>query len=109
MSKLFYDHLIVIEEVTSVLDEHELTDDEKHEFIELIDETLHHHILDTVLTHLPEEHHEVFLDKLVKHPHHPDLLHFLKERTQVDIEHEIQKTGEKVKRMIMKDLKESQE
>ncbi|KKU95176.1 MAG: hypothetical protein UY27_C0025G0008 [Candidatus Gottesmanbacteria bacterium GW2011_GWA1_48_13] len=55
MAQLFYDHLIVIEEITAVLDEHTLTKEERAELLRLIDQTLHHEILDTIFTHLPKE------------------------------------------------------
>lgn len=107
MAKLFYDHLIVIEEITAVLDTHEMTKEEREELLATIDETLHHHVLDVILTHLPREHHETFLEKLTVQPHHPELLAFIQEKTAVDIEREIKKTADKIKKKILKDIEEA--
>ncbi|MBI4130245.1 hypothetical protein HY468_02940 [Candidatus Roizmanbacteria bacterium] len=106
MAKLFYDHLIVIEEITAVLDAHEMTKEEREQLLATIDETLYHHVLDVILTHLPREHHETFLEKLSEYPHHPKLLEFIKEKTIVDIEKEIIKTADKIKKKILKDIEE---
>jgi len=34
--------------------------------LEVIDETVYHHVLDIILTHLPKEHHKSFLERLTK-------------------------------------------
>lgn len=104
MAKLFYDHLLVIEEVVAVLDKHTITKDEKEKFVALIDETLHHHILDEILTHLPHAHHEEFLQKLVSHPYDPGIMKYLKEKTAVDIEIVIVKRANAVKKTLIKEI-----
>lgn len=107
MTKLFYDHLVVIEDIVAVLDEHELSREEREQLLETIDETLHHHIMDVILTYLPREHHEIFLEKLTAKPHHPELLAFVQEKTAIDIEREIKKTAERIKKKILKDIEEA--
>ncbi len=107
MAQLFYDHLIVIEEVTAVLDEHKLTANERAEFLHLIDQTLHHEILDTIFTHLPKDKHEVFLTKFHLAPHDVKLLEFLQEAISIDIEKEILKTANKVKRRAMSSIQKA--
>ena len=86
MTKIFYDHLIIIEEVIAVLDEHTIPIDKRAEFLKLIDQTLHHEILDVILTHLPKEKHEMFLTQFHRAPHDPSLMSLLKEHVKVDIE-----------------------
>ena len=54
MSKLFYDHLIVIEEVVAVLDEHKVKDTDKAKILALVDSTLQHEILDAIFSYLPD-------------------------------------------------------
>ena len=66
MAQFFYDHLLVIEDVTVILDNYPLTKGEKEKTLLLIDETLHHHILDSILTNLPKEHHEHFLTRFTE-------------------------------------------
>lgn len=86
MAKIFYDHLIIIEEVIAVLDEHNLPSEKRAEFLKLIDQTLHHEILDVILSHVPKDKHETFLTRFHQGPHDPSLMNFLKEHTEVDIE-----------------------
>ena len=47
------------EEIIAQLDG--LNSEELAELVKIIDETLRHHILDLILTHLPHERHEEFL------------------------------------------------
>lgn len=101
MSKVFYDRLIVIEEITAVLDSRGLTVEERQEVLSLTDQTLHHHVLDVILTHLPKEHHESFLSRFHQAPHDETLLTFLKEKVTVDIEKEITDEAQKVKKEII--------
>jgi len=107
MAKIFYDHLIKIEEVTVELDNYELTLEEREEFISLIDETLHNHTLNVILSHLPQQHHENFLSMFHKEPHKPELLDFLKKETLVDIEEKIRGEAEIVKKEILAEIKKA--
>jgi hypothetical protein len=109
MSKVFYDHLIVIDDVVVELDQYEIPSEDRAQLLANLDEILHHHILDTVLLHLPREHHEHFLDRLAREPHHPSLLDFVQEKTKIDIEHEIKATVEYVKKKVLKDIEDSLE
>ena len=82
MSKVFYDHLVGIENITALVDQ---------DMADLIDNTMHHHILDEILTHLPVEHHKTFLERLAHAPHDPGILIFIQEVTVIDIEKAIKK------------------
>lgn len=101
MSKIFYDHLIIIEEITAVLDEHQLSPKERTALLQLMDETLHHRILDVILTHLPHDHHETFLTKFHAAPHDRELITFLKEKANVDIEKKILAEANKTKKELL--------
>jgi hypothetical protein len=107
MSKIFYDHLIKIEEVTTELDGYEMTIEEKDEIISIIDETFHNRTIDVILSNLPKEHHETFLTMLHDSPHRPELLDFLKEKSTKDIEEEIKKAAEITKKEILTEIKKS--
>lgn len=109
MTKVFYDHLILIEDIIVSLDTHGVPVSEKRSLLTFIDETIHSYVLDTILTHLPKEHHEHFLFEFTRAPHQPSLLDFLKKKTKVDIEQEIKKTVEHVKKKVLKDLEDSLE
>lgn len=107
MTKIFYDHLIKIEEVTVELDNYELTLEEREEFVSLIDEILHHHTINVILSHLPKHHHETFLSMFHKEPHNLELLDFLKKETLVNIEEKIKNEAEKVKKEILAEIKKA--
>jgi hypothetical protein len=107
MSKIFYDHLIRIEEVIVELDGDSLEATEKEELISLIDDTFHHHTLNLILSQLPPEHHEKFLSRFHEAPHDPELLAFLKETIKDDVEELIRTEAAKIKKEILEDIKKS--
>ncbi|KKR86418.1 MAG: hypothetical protein UU34_C0015G0013 [Candidatus Curtissbacteria bacterium GW2011_GWA1_41_11] len=98
MSKVFYDHLVGIENITALVDQ---------DMADLIDNTMHHHILDEILTHLPVEHHKTFLERLAHAPHDPGILIFIQEVTVIDIEKAIKNRAKSVKKELLRDIKSS--
>ncbi len=107
MSKLFYDHLIVIEEVIIVFEEHELSKEDQKELLHLIDETLEHEILNLILTHLPKELHEPFFAKLARAPHDPNILTYLQDHMPINVTEAILIQANTVKRGVIKQIKAS--
>ncbi|MCL4390292.1 MAG: hypothetical protein M1484_00030 [Patescibacteria group bacterium] len=105
MVKIFYDHLVLREEVIAVLDKHEIAVEEREELIELVDETLHHRVLDVILTHLPAAKHEEFLTKFHQAPHDPKLLNYLQAQTPVDIEAAIRAAAAAAKQELLDEIK----
>ncbi len=103
----FYDHLIVLEEVTSELDAYDLPSDEREEILGLINHTTHQHILNVILNHLPQEHHGNFLTNFQSSPADPELLAFLKKEIKADIESEIRIQAKKIKAEILSEIKKS--
>lgn len=104
--KIFYDHLVLREEITVELDRYSLNKDDREEIIRLIDETLHHEVLNTILTSLPKEKHHQFLTRYHQRPHDPDLLEYLKTEIS-DIEDQIISVAKKVKKEILSEIKKS--
>ena len=100
MAKIFYDHLVIREEITVELDKYSLVREEKEELVQLVDETLHHQILNIILTHLPKDQHRGFLEKFHKTPHDESLLKYIK-----DFEQEIIKEAQKIKRELLSEIK----
>ena len=98
MSKIFYDHLVGIDEITVLVDS---------DLALVIDNTMHHHILDEILTHLPVEHHKSFLEKLSHAPHDPGLLIFIQEVTVIDIEKAIKNRAKAVKKELLHTIRSS--
>lgn len=104
MSKLFYDHLIVIEEIVAVLDQHKLKPGERTKILELMDATLQHEILDVILTYLPREKHEEFLKKFHAAPRNMALMQYLKNNSPVNIELAILDRANKTKRKFLREV-----
>ena len=98
MSKLYYDHLIVIEEIVAVVGNNK-------KILDLIDQTLQHEILDVILTYLPREKHEEFLTKFHRAPHDMGLMQYLKDNSAVNIELAILDRANKTKRKLLREVK----
>lgn len=97
MSKLFYDHLIVIEEIIAVVG-----NDKK--ILDLIDQTLQNEILDVIFTYLPREKHEEFLKKFHAAPNDMTLMQYLKDNSAVNIELAILDRANKTKKKLIREV-----
>lgn len=87
MSKVFYDHLIILEDVDKEIKKSAKTREEREELWGLVDEMVHHRALDTVLDRLPKEDHEEFLDYFHKKPNDEKfLIDYLKNKIGQNIE-----------------------
>lgn len=107
MSKIFYDRFIEFEEIEIELQSAGLSLEEKRELEQLIDEMVHHRVLDRLLTHLPKEHHQEFLQKFHKSPFDESLINYLNERIKDSVEKHIKEEVGKLKKEILEDLKSS--
>jgi hypothetical protein len=105
MTKIFYDHLTIIEEVTAELDLYKLSADEREEIIRIIDETMHHRVLDLILTHLPKEKHRTFLEGFHKDPADQKHLDYLRREISAEIDQKIAAEAKKVKQEILAEIK----
>ncbi len=91
MSKLFFDHLVALEDVEKALKNSGLNKDEMVEIWKIIDEMVHHRVIGCILDKLPREHHEEFLRKFTEAPHDEGILVYLKEKVGADLEDFIKK------------------
>ncbi len=89
MSKVFYDHLTLIEEIFTEVDSAEMTVEEKKQAKKKIDDLVHHKVLTKILDLLPREYHEEFLIRFHAAPHDHRHLLFLKEKASIDIQSEL--------------------
>lgn len=80
MSKIFYDHLIIMRDLEIVLSEYNLEPQEKIEIHQLIEESVQHRIVSRILDHLPRKEHKKFLSHFYKRPYDENILDFLKEK-----------------------------
>lgn len=107
MSKVFYDHLVIREEVDCELNNYQLDKEEKDELIDIIDRTLHHHILNVILSHLPRNKHPEFISKLHADPGSEGIMEYLKTQIGPYIEEEIKKQSRKVKQEILSEIRKN--
>lgn len=86
MSKIFYDRLIVYEEVEKGIKKVAKTSEERDELWKIVDELVHHKAMGFILGKLPQKHHEEFLERFHKAPYDEALFDFLKEKVGGNIE-----------------------
>jgi len=92
MSKLFFDHLIDLKEVDSLIKKTAKTKEEREELWMLVDEIVHHKVFGCILDKLPRDNHEEFLEMFHKAPHDEELLFgYLRTKVNGDVEELIKK------------------
>ncbi len=105
MSKLFYDHLILLDDVFTEIEILEVESEDKIQMKKIVDEILHHRVLTRILDLLPKVHHEEFLDRFYKAPSDVRHLKFLQEKIDRDIHHELAKLSKELKSEIRQEIK----
>lgn len=105
MSKLFYDHLIVFEEIEREIGLIAQTPEEKEELWRIVDEIVHHKALGCILDRLPKNLHQEFLEKFHATPHDEALLEYLREKIGQDIEEMIRKELKKFEKEILQEVR----
>lgn len=101
----FYAHLVEIESVTAELDKLDLSEAERHHLAQLVDSSIHHTILDAILSRLSESDKKIFLSHL-KDDDHRKIWEFLNEKTE-NIEEKIEEAAQELKEQLKKDIKEA--
>lgn len=101
--KHFYSHLVETDSLVILINDLDITDDEKGHLISLVDSQLHHAVLDAVLSELSEHDKRLFLKHLL-HEEHDEVWRHL--NTKVDnIENKIKKVAEDLKKELHEDIK----
>lgn len=103
MTRVFYDHLVLIQDVILELDVHDLDLEEREELLDLIDQTIHHSMLDLILTHLPSDRHSEFITKFQTAPYDLALLDYLKVYVP-DIDVKITTHAQKIKNDLRSEI-----
>lgn len=103
--KYFYSHLIEVESVISELDKMELSDEERIHLAALLDSSLHHTILDAILSELSDQEKRVFMQHIIE-GNHDKIWKFLNEKID-GVEDKIKKVAEDLKSELHKDLKKA--
>ena len=105
MSKLFWDHLIAFETLELDIKQVINAPEELDEMRNLIDEILHHRILGIIFDHLPEEHHEEFLNLFHKAPFDTKLINYINKKSGKDIEAVIKMEADLILTELTGDIK----
>jgi hypothetical protein len=104
MSKVFYDHLIILEDVEDKIKSSAETHEEREELYHIIDEIIHHRVLGVILDHLPEKHHNTFLEKFHETPHDHGLMEYLNAKVEKNMEEIIRQEIGNLAFEILEDL-----
>lgn len=102
--KQFYSHIVETESVVIRLHEMDLKDEEKAHLVSLMESSLHHTILDAILSELSPSDKKLFLSALAQ-DNHEAIWTFLKEKID-GIEGKIQKVAEDLKKELHEDIDE---
>lgn len=105
MKKYFYSHLIEISTLSVELDSLDISKEEKKHLEELAESNIHHAVLDTVLSELPESKKQLFLRYLHEGKHDETWEH-LKNSVE-NIEEKIAKTSKTMLKNLFEDIKEA--
>jgi hypothetical protein len=110
MSKLFFDHLIYLEEVEVEIKKTASSKEEKEELWGLVDEIVTHKVLEKVLDKLPREHHDEFLELFHKSPHDEEVIFgYLKKKTGQNLEENLREDLKNIGAEILKEIKSPDE
>jgi hypothetical protein len=92
MSKLFFDHLIYLEEVELEIKKTASSKEEQEELWGLVDEIVTHKVIGKVLDKLSRAHHEEFLELFHKCPYDEQVIFgYLKEKTGKSVEEDLRR------------------
>lgn len=103
MTKIFYDHLIILTDLEIKISGLGLEPEEREELGQLVEETVHYRILTRILDSLPQENHEEFLDFFHQAPYEENLLDYLKEKIE-DIEEIIKKEIKDLEQSLLEEF-----
>lgn len=101
--KYFYSHLIEIESILIELDKLDLKDEQKIHLTNLIDSSLHHTILDAILSQLNDQEKRVFVNHLTAGKE-KEIWELLNSRID-NVEEKIKKAAHELKDKMHEDIK----
>lgn len=107
MKKHFYSHIVETSTLSLALGDIELSHEERLHLLSLVEENLHHVILDAVLSELSEEDKKIFLTHVANN-NHEKTWEFLNSKVE-NIEEKIKKTAENLKIELHRDIKNVKE
>lgn len=99
----FYSHIIEIDSLYIELDLLDMTPAERKELKEILDSSIHHTVIDTILSELSGEHKKIFLSHVTLE-RHTEIWELLNTHVKHP-EKKISKAVEKLKKQMRKDIK----
>ena len=105
MKRHFYHSVVETSSLSLALAEMDLTQEERKHLIDLVEENLHHAILDAVLSELSDKDKQEFIE-LFAEGDDEKIWKLLKDRVD-NIEDKIKKTADELKKELHKDIEES--
>jgi hypothetical protein len=103
--KHFYHHLIEIDSIHLALDDLELTPEEKHDLIIIVDDNIDHTVLDTVLSELESGDKKAFLALVVAQDHN-EIWDLLSDKVE-NVEEKIKKAVNTLISKLHEDIREA--
>lgn len=85
MSKIFFDHLIEVEEIKIYIDGIVEDHDEKEDLWNLIDEFINYNMISSILTALDEESHDEFVTMFLDKPYDLEITKYLDSKLPVPL------------------------
>lgn len=103
--KVFYSHLLVsYGELAATVEGLAISRPEKSKAIELINQTIHHGVVDAILEHVDGRHHNRILTRIKAAPDDPGILDLVSQLTMDDIEMVLKKRIAAMHLDLMEDL-----
>lgn len=105
--KYFYSHLIKIESILTELDKLDLDYQQKHHLTKLLDSSLHHTVLDAILSQLSDQDKRSFMLHL-KGEDEDKIWEFLNKKIE-KVEEKIKKAAEDLRNQLHEDIKKAKQ
>ena len=100
----FYAHIVDTDNVRNELELLDMTDDEKNHLLMTVESSMHHVVINTLLTDLPEEHKQAFMTHLAQDDH-ANIWEVLKKAFEKP-EEKIRDAAAKLKQEFINDIRE---
>ncbi|HRN96249.1 MAG TPA: hypothetical protein PLD54_02285 [Candidatus Levybacteria bacterium] len=104
--KQFYSHIVDTDSLTRALLELGLKDDEHKHLEILIESTIHHEIIDAILSELSEGDKKIFLKHLSSEDNHEKVWEYLMDKVD-SVEEKIKRAADDLKKELHKDIEET--
>ena len=105
MTIYFYSKLVNTDSLVEALAEMDLNDEQRARLLGIVDSTIHHAIVDAVLSELSESDKQIFLEHLTEDDH-KKIWDFLNKKID-KIEEKILQTAEALKKELHQDIEET--